>query len=82
MSDTKSTVVREHQSSDFRMIRTTLERDARGRHQIRVTFCGKGKNGGWFEQRSTSFLPSEAVAVSSSLDRALDQLSRQTGDNQ
>lgn len=76
-----STVIGEHESSGYKKIVVTLDRDPRGRHQIRVTWCGRSRNGGWFEQRSVSFLPSEVVAVSCALDRAMDRLAGQRGDN-
>ena len=80
MESTK-TIIREHETSSWRKLVTTLERDPRGRHEIRVAFYYRAKDGQWRESRSLSFLPSESVAVSSALDHALDHLSRQTGDN-
>lgn len=76
-----STVISEHESGNYKKLVISLDRDTRGRHQIRVTWCGRSRNGGWFEQRSVSFLPSEAVTVSCALDRAMDRLAGQRGDN-
>lgn len=77
MTGDSSTVIKEHESSSWRKTVVSLERDARGRNQIRVGFYGKGKSG-WYLQRAFDLAPSEVVAVSCGLDKALDTLSRQS----